>query len=53
MVSEYCANDLKKLKKNVDKCDIDILSSLEYFLEQVNAYSTGIPIDANNSKMLS
>lgn len=48
MVLEYYAEDLKKLKGDVDKCSIDILNSLEYFLEEANAYSTGIPIDIEN-----
>lgn len=45
---KYYDDDIKKLKEEVNKCDKDILSSLEYFLEEANSHATGIPIEIEN-----
>ncbi len=45
---KYYDDDMKKLKENVNNCDKDILNSLEYFLEEANSYTSGIPIEIEN-----
>lgn len=42
---EYYAEDLEKLKNRVDKCNIEVLDSLEFFMEEANAYMQGISND--------
>lgn len=44
-IEKYYSTDLVKLKKRVEECDIDILDSIEFFLKEANAYTSGIPID--------
>lgn len=47
-LSEYYKDELKKLNENIDKCNTDFLNSIEYFLEEANSHTTGIPTDIEN-----
>ena len=44
-IQKYYSTDLAKLKERVEQCDIDTLDSIEFFLKEANAYTSGIPID--------
>lgn len=44
-IQKYYSTDLVKLKKRVEECDINTLDSIEFFLKEANAYTSGIPID--------
>lgn len=41
----YYNKVLIELKERVDKCDINIVNSLTFFMKEANAYTTGIPTD--------
>jgi hypothetical protein len=38
-------SDLLKLRTRVEECDIQALDSIDFFLKEANAYTSGIPID--------
>lgn len=42
---EYYAEDLEKLRKRVDKCSLETLDSLEFFLKEADAHMAGISDD--------
>ena len=42
---EYYTEDISKLRQRVDNCNIDVLDSIEFFLGEANAYTTGISDD--------
>jgi len=44
-IEKYYSTDLVKLQKRVEECDIEVLDSVEFFLKEANAYTSGIPID--------
>jgi hypothetical protein len=44
-IQRYYSEDLVQLKKRVQECNIDTLDSIEFFLKEANAYTSGIPID--------
>lgn len=44
-IQKYYSTDLVKLKTMVEDCNADALDSIEFFLKEANAYTSGIPID--------
>lgn len=42
---QYYTDELKKLNIRASECDINFLDSIEYFLEESNSHTTGIPKD--------
>ena len=44
-IQKYYSTDLVKLREMVEKCDIDTIDSIEFFLKEANAYTSGIPLE--------
>lgn len=40
---EYYKDDLERLRNRVNKCDIDILDSLYFFMNEADTYPSGLP----------
>lgn len=44
-IQKYYSTDIVKLKKRVEECDIEAIDSIEFFLKEANAYTSGVPME--------